>query len=90
MSMPLDLPTVRRAGSLSVPSPSPPINPTASSVRSVSRSSSYGGLVFRGQSVKVTLPNVTPETLKWIDNILLKVRDIHDYDEVRNSRFDPR
>ena len=57
MSTSLDLPTVRRVGSLSIPSPSPPPMSTASNSRSVSRSSEYGGqdskrLSFHGQMCK--------------------------------------
>jgi hypothetical protein len=81
MSTSLDLPIVRRVGSLSIPSPSPPL--TASNSRSVSRSSLYGGqdskrLSFHGQSVKVILPTITPEISRWIDDVLLNVKNIHE------------
>jgi hypothetical protein len=86
MSMNLDLPSVRGADSLSVPSQSPPPMSTASNLRSVSRSSSWSGqdstlLSFRGNVVNVILPSVAPEMSQWIDDILLKVRNIHDYED---------
>lgn len=84
MSMNLDL---SRMDSLSLPrrSPSPPMA-SALNLPSVSRSSSYTGqgskwLSFRGQSVNVILPSVTYEMSQWIDDILLKVRSIHDYED---------
>jgi hypothetical protein len=83
MSTSLDLPIVRRVGSLSIPSPSPPLMSTTSNSRSVSRSSLYGGqdskrLSFHGQNVKVILPNITPEISRWIDDVLLNVKNIHE------------
>ena len=83
MSTNLDLPTARRVGSLSIPSLSPPSVSTASNSRSGSRSSSYSGqdskrLSFRGQSVKVILPSITPEISQWIDDVLLNVKNIHE------------
>jgi hypothetical protein len=86
MSMNLDLPSGRGVDSLSIPSPSPPPMSTTSNLRSVSRSSSWSGqdstlLSFRGNVVNVILPSVTPEMSQWIDDILLKVRNIHDYED---------
>ena len=83
MSTSLNLPTSRRLGSLSIPSPSPPPLSSASNSRSVSGSSLYGGLdskrlTFRGQSVNVILPSITPEISPWIDDVLLNVKNIHE------------
>lgn len=91
MSTSLDLPISRRVSSLSIPGPSPPPVSTASNSRIVSRSSLYGGrdlkrLSFRGQSVNVILPSITPEISQWIDDVLLNVKNIHELVEegVRN------
>jgi len=86
MSTTLDLPTVRRGGSLPLPSPSPPPLMTASNSRSGSRSSSYGGrdskrLVFMGQCVSVILPEKMPEVPEGMDDIQVRVKQIHNVQE---------
>ena len=86
MSMNLDLPPGRRVNSLPIASPSPSPMSTVSNLRSVSRTSSWSGqdstlLSFRGNMVNVILPSVTPEMSQWIDDIIVKVRNIHDYED---------
>jgi len=83
MSNNLDSQNSERLELLRIPDISPPI---ASSSRSVSQTSSYGGsgskrLSFAGHCVNVILPTMLPELPEWIDDILLKVENIHDVED---------
>ena len=81
MTTGLKVPPSRRLGSLPIPSPSPPPLSAASTVQSMSRSSSYNGdskrLVYKGQSVNVILPSSSPDISNEVDDVLTRVRDIH-------------
>jgi hypothetical protein len=59
---------------------------TASNTPNMSRSSSYSGqesrpLSFRGQSVKIILPDTTAEMTSSIKDITSRMVDIHEFDQ---------
>jgi hypothetical protein len=82
MTTGLEVPSSRVVGSLPLlPIPSPPLS-AASSAQSMSRNSSFTGdtkrLVYKGQSVNILLPSSSPDILNENDDVLARVRDIHE------------
>jgi hypothetical protein len=83
MASNLNVSLLQRGDLLPSPTPSSPPASAASNTPTMSRSSSFHGqeskqLAFRGQSVKVILPDIPAEMIRWIDDVLSKVADIHE------------
>jgi hypothetical protein len=79
-------PSSEGGGSLASSAPSSPAVLIASNTPNMSRSSSYSGqesrpLSFRGQSVKIILPDTATETTSSIEDIISRMVDIHEFDE---------